>query len=172
MKRNAGKHILMLVENNPYPQDTRVRAEAEALQSAGYAVSVISPAGKGQGWKQSVNGVRVYRFPPPFEARGFWGYVWEYFYSIVAMFSLSVLVWVRKPFHVIHAANPPDMLVFIAAFYKLFGTRFIFDHHDLSPELYNANCGGRGNRRVYHTLVWLERLSCRLADHVIRSEER
>jgi glycosyltransferase involved in cell wall biosynthesis len=160
-------HTLMLVQNNPYPQDTRVRAEAEALLGAGYAVSVISPAAPGQRWREEVNGAWVYRFPAPPEARGFWGYVWEYFYCTLFMFVLSLLALTRKPFDVIHAANPSDTLVFIAAFYKLFGTRFIFDHHDLSPELYDANCGGQGNRLVYHVLLWLEWLSCRLADHVI-----
>ena len=168
---NIRRRVLMLVENNPYPQDTRVRAEAEALRDAGYAVAVIGPAAKGQPWREVVNGVSVYRFPPPFEARGFWGYAWEFFYSTLAMFLLSLVAWRREGFDVVHAANPPETLVLIAAFYKLFGKRFIFDHHDLSPELYDANSGGKGNRGVYRVLVWLEKLSCRLADHVIATNE-
>ena len=161
----------MLVENNPYPQDTRVRAEAEALRDAGYAVAVIGPAAKGQSWREVVNGVSVYRFPPSFEARGFWGYAWEFFYSTMAMFLLSLVVWHREGFDVVHVGNPPETLVMIAAFYKLFGKRFIFDHHDLSPELYDANSAGKGNRGVYRVLIWLEKLSCRLADHVIATNE-
>jgi len=171
MRKSGSKRVLMLVENNAYPRDTRVRLEAEALQRAGYRVSVISPAARGMSWRESRNGICVYRFPMPFDARGFWGYLWEYFYSTAAMFLLSLIVWTREGFDVIHAANPSDTLVFIAAFYKLFGKRFLFDHHDLSPELYDANCGGRGNRLVYHTLVSLEKLSCRLADHVIATNE-
>jgi glycosyltransferase involved in cell wall biosynthesis len=170
-KDSARRRVLILVENNPYPQDTRIRAEAEALRDAGYQVSVIAPAAKRQRWRESLSGVRVYRFPMPFEARGFLGYVWEFSYATVAMFLLSLLVWVRDGFDVLHAANPPDTPAFIAAFYKLFGKRFIFDHHDLAPELYDANSGGEGSRLVYNVLVWLEKLSCRLADHIIATNE-
>ena len=170
MEKNAGR-VLMLVQNNSYPRDTRVRGEAEALRVAGYQISVISPSAKGQAWRELVNGVRVYRFPAPFEAHGFLGYFWEYTYATVAMFLLSLVVCAREGFDVIHAANPPETLVFIAAFYKLFGKRFIFDHHDLSPEMYKANFHKGDNGLVYHTLVWLEKFSCRLADHVIATNE-
>jgi len=170
MRKNVGR-VLMLVENNSYPRDTRVRSEAEALRGAGYQVSVICPSAKGLVWHESVNGVHVYRFPQNSEAHGFLGYLWEYGFSTVAIFLLSLLVWARDGFDVIHAANPSDTLVFIAAFHKLFGKRFVFDHHDLSPEMYNANFGNRANRVVYHVLVWLEKFSCRLADHVIATNE-
>src|ERR1700688_1506257 len=110
---------LMLVENNSYPQDTRVRSEAEALRSAGYQVTVIGPAAKGQAWREVIDGVHVYRFPAPYEARGFLGYLWEYGYSTLAIFLLSLVVWAREGFDAIHAANPPDTLIFVAAFHKL-----------------------------------------------------
>jgi glycosyltransferase involved in cell wall biosynthesis len=171
MATKDNKRVLMLIQNNPYPQDTRVRLETEALQSAGYHVSVISPAAKGQSWHEVRNGVPIYRFPMPFEARGFAGYAGEYLYCTAAMFLLSLVAWARGGFDVIHAANPSDTMVLIAAFHRIFGKRFIFDHHDLSPELYDANCGGKGNRLVYRVLVWLEQLSCRLADHVIATNE-
>jgi glycosyltransferase involved in cell wall biosynthesis len=171
MPENSRKRVLMLVQNNPYPQDTRVRSEAEALLSAGYAVSVISPAAVNQRWRDSANSVNIYRFPPPFEARGFWGYTWEYLYCTAAIFLLSLWVALRGGFDVIHAANPSDTLVFVGAFYKVFGKRFIYDHHDLSPELYDANCGGKGNPLVRRTLLTLEWLSCRLADGVIATNE-
>jgi len=87
------------------------------------------------------------------------------------MFFLSLVVWAREAFDVIHTANPPETTVFIAAFYKLFGKRFIFDHHDLSPEMYYANFGDKGNRLAHYALIWLEKLSCRLADHVIATNE-
>lgn len=164
-------HVLMLIENNPYPQDTRVRAQATALLSFGCRVSVICPARPRQTSREEVDGVTVYRFPPPFEARGFLSYVWEYLYSTVAMFVLSLAVRRRSRIDVIHAANPSDTLVFIAAVFKLFGTRFVFDHHDLSPELYRANCGGGGSKLVYRALLFLERLSCRAADRVIATNE-
>ncbi len=171
MKHKEEKRALMVVENNPYPQDSRVRHEAEALLSAGYGVSVISQAAKGQPWREVINGIHVYRYPEAFEARGFLGYIWEYGYSTLAILILSLVVWMREGFDVIHAANPSDTLVFVGAFHKLFGKRFIFDHHDLSPELYYANFGGTGNRLVYRALVLLEQFSCRLADHVIATNE-
>src|SRR5207248_1595082 len=89
MGKNVGR-VLMLVENNSYPRDTRVRGEAEALRVAGYQISVISPSAKGQAWHELVNGVRVYRFPAPFEAHGFLGYLWEYTYATLAIFLLSL----------------------------------------------------------------------------------
>jgi len=161
----------MLIENNPYPQDTRVRAEASALLSFGCRVSVICPSGKHQPARESVDGVDVYRFRAPFEAHGFWGYAWEYLYSTMIMFAISVSVWHRARFQVIHAANPSDTLVLIAAVYKLFGTKFVFDHHDLSPELYDANCGGKGNGLVRTVLALFEKLSFYLADAVIATNE-
>jgi glycosyltransferase involved in cell wall biosynthesis len=83
------------------------------------------------------------------------------------VFVISLLVLVREGFDILHAHNPPDLFVFIAAFYKLFRKRFIFDHHDLAPEMYYARFKGQGNKFIYHLLVFLEKLSCRLADHVI-----
>jgi glycosyltransferase involved in cell wall biosynthesis len=171
MKASAGSRVLILLENNFYPQDARVRGEAEALVKAGYQVSVICPVGRGQPRCEVVDGVRVYRFPAPPAASGFLGYLWEYGYSLVVTFLISLLVCWRDGFDIIHATNPPDTFVFIAACYKLFGKRFVYDHHDLSPEMYYARFGGKGNRLIYHTLVWLEKLSCRLADHVIATNQ-
>jgi len=115
--------------------------------------------------------VRVYRFPAPPAPNGFLGYLWEYGYSMVATFVLSLLVFLHKGFDVVHAHNPPDTFVLIAAFYKLLGKRFVYDHHDLAPEMYYARFGGSGNRLVYHALVLLEKLSCRFADHVIATNQ-
>src|SRR5207249_12198558 len=114
---------------------------------------------------------RVYRYPAPRAAIGFLGYVWEYGSSKVASFFLAALVFLTDGFDVIHAHNPPDTFVFIAMLYKLFGKRFVFDHHDLSAEMYQARLSGRGNPMVYRVLVWLEKLTCRFADHVIVTNE-
>src|SRR5438046_1792797 len=167
----AGRSVLMLVENNPYPQDARVRREARTLADAGYQVTVISPARPGQPWRETIDGVRAYRYPSLPEASGVVGYLFEYGYSAVAMFVLSLLVYLREGFDVIHAANPPDTLVFIAAAYKLLGKRFVYDHHDLVPELYYARLAGRGNRLTHFGLLVLEKLSLRYADHVIATNE-
>jgi glycosyltransferase involved in cell wall biosynthesis len=165
------RRVLMLLENNPYPLDVRVRHEATALAAAGYGVAVICPAGAEQTWHETLNGVSVYRFPAPREGTGLFGFVWEYGYSMVAMLILSLIVLCREGFDVVHAHNPPDTLVFIAVLYKLLGKKFVYDHHDLSPEAFRARFGEESSRTVYNVLVLLERLSCRLADHVIATNE-
>lgn len=161
----------MLLENNPYPQDVRVRQEAEALTAAGYAVTVICPSALEQPWQGTYNGVRVYRYPAALATSGFLGYLWEYSYSMAAVFVLSWLVFFREGFDVVHAHNPPDTFVFVAAFYKLLGKRFIYDHHDLAPEMYYARFGDDSNRLVYHALITLEKFSCKLANHVITTNQ-
>jgi glycosyltransferase involved in cell wall biosynthesis len=171
MSEPANHRILMLLENLPFPQDLRVSREAYALHAAGYRVTVICPAHKGQPSRETVNGVRVLRYPPPPAANGFLGYLWEYGYSMLASFLLSLLVFFGEGFDAVHAHNPPDTFVFIAILYKAFGKRFVYDHHDLSPEMYQARFRSGGNPTVYRVLVWLERLSCRLADHVIVTNE-
>jgi glycosyltransferase involved in cell wall biosynthesis len=171
MSASINNRILMLLENLPYPQDLRVRREAVALAAAGYRVSVICPAAQGQPRRETVNGVRVYRFSAPLSANGFLGYLWEYGYSMAASFVLSLVVFFSEGFDVVHAHNPPDTFVFIAAFYKLFGKRFVFDHHDLSPEMYCARFPSGSSPLVRHVLVLLEKLTCRLADHVIATNE-
>ncbi|MHB0870143.1 MAG: glycosyltransferase family 4 protein [Chloroflexota bacterium] len=171
MSASRGCRVLMLLENNSFPEDPRVRREARALADAGHRVSVISPAEKGQPWHETLDGVQVYRFPAPPTGDGLVSYLWEYGYSMTAAFVLSLLVFVREGFDVVHAANPPDTFVFVAAPYKLLGKRFVYDHHDLSPEMYYARFRGRGNRMVHGVLARLERVSCRLADQVIATNE-
>ncbi len=166
----AGR-VLMLVQNTSYPQDARVRHEAGALTEAGYQVSVISPALPGQPWRETLDGVSVYRFPLPPAGNGFLGYLLEYGYSMLMVCIVSLFVLFRQGFDAIHAANPPDTLALVAAGYKLLGKRFVYDHHDLAPEMYYARFPGRGNRLVHFTLVLLEKLSCRLADRVIATNE-
>src|SRR5439155_1643279 len=171
MNRPPNNRILMLLENMTFPQDLRVRREANALYAAGYRVTVICPAGDNQPYRETVNGLSVYRYPAPRAAIGFLGYIWEYGWSMAASFFLTALVFLTEGFDVIHAHNPPDTFVFIAMLYKLFGKRFVYDHHDLSAEMYQARLSGRGNRVVYRVLIWLEKLTCRFADHVIVTNE-
>src|ERR1700730_13308110 len=171
MKGSAKKRILMLLENRPYPQDPRVRREAMALSAAGYQVTVICPSDPGQPPREAGKGAEVYRYAPPPPANGFLGYLREYGYAMAATFVLSLLVFFGDGFDVVHAHNPPDTFVLIAGFYKLFGKRFIFDHHDLSPEMYRARFSDGGSTIVYRALLVLERLTCMVADHVIATNE-
>jgi hypothetical protein len=165
MKASAGKRILMIIENTPYRIDPRVHQEGNALIAAGYQVSVICPADTKWIWKEEIDGAWVFSFPAPPQGNGFISYVWEYGYSLLATFLLSIFVAFNPGFDIIHTANPPDSAVFIAAFYKLFGKYFIFDHHDLAPEMYRERFSGKGNKLVYKLLLWMEKLSCRLANH-------
>lgn len=171
MKSLPGKRVLMLLENNCFPQDVRVRNEANALTEAGYQVSVICPTRPGMAKRELVKGVAVYRFAQPPEANGLVGYLWEYGYSMLAAFVLSLVVYFERGFDIIHAHNPPDTFVTLAALYKLLGKQFVFDHHDLAPEMYFARFGGVGNRRVHSMLLFFEKLSCRLADQVIATNQ-
>ncbi len=170
MKVPVGNRVLMLLENSTYPVDPRVRQEAKTLSEAGYQVSVICPRATNQPWCENDNGVSIFRYPS-LQAQGFLGYILEYSYSLAAMSILSLIVWVYSGFDVIHAANPPDSAVFIALFYKLFGKRFVFDHHDIAPEMYLVRYKNKGSQVVYRILVWLEKTSCRFADHVIATNQ-
>jgi glycosyltransferase involved in cell wall biosynthesis len=171
MKEPIGKRVLMLIENNTYPQDTRVRYEANTLVEAGYQVAVICPKYSPQKWRDIVDGVQVFRYPAPPEATSPLGYIWEYAYSLVATFFFSLLVWIRPGFDIIHSANPPDTAVFLVFFYKFFGKRFVFDHHDLVPDMYKVRFRDGGNQFIYRRLLWLERITCRYADHIIATNE-
>ncbi|TEU14767.1 MAG: glycosyltransferase WbuB [Anaerolineales bacterium] len=171
MKTTNQPRVLMLLENNPYPKDSRVRREATSLTAAGYEVTVISPKESGQPWYKVCDKVRVYRFPAPPEANGFLGYMWEYGYSMIATFFISLFVFLRHGFNIIHTHNPPDTFVLIVIWYKLLGKRFVYDHHDLAPEMYFARFGGSGNPLVHKALVWFEKLSLWLADHVIATNQ-
>jgi len=163
--------VLLIVENHSYPEDTRVLHEAQTLVVSGYQVSVICPARSKRPWREKIDGVRVFRYPSPAAPKRLWGYLWEYGYSLAMIFLNSLCVSLNPGFDIIHVANPPDSMVFMAAFYKLFGKRFIYDHHDLVPELYNARFGRSGHRLIYRTLVWLEKLSCVLADQIITTNQ-
>jgi glycosyltransferase involved in cell wall biosynthesis len=157
----------MLLENSDYEHDTRVRAEAETLQANGYEVTVINRRSRGQKFHEVMSGVHLYTFRMPATASGSLGYLTEYLYATLAMFGISLIVSVRRGFDVVHTHNPPDILFLVAGFYKLFGKRFVYDHHDLGPELYDARFAGRGNPLVRWALVVGEKLACRLADRVI-----
>lgn len=165
------KHVLMLVENNSFPQDLRVRKEAAALRRAGYQVSAIAPRSRSQPWTERVDGVQVYRYRAPRGGAGIAGYIWEYAYSMAATMVLMCRVYVRSPFHAIHAANPPDIFVFLALPFIVARVKFVFDHHDLSPEMFRARFRGPGSAVIRVALLFCERVSCKLASLVIATNE-
>lgn len=163
--------VLMLVENNPYPYDVRVRREAHALRDAGYQVAVISPRKKKQPAHEVLNGISVYRFPFPPQGNNMFGYFIEFGYATIVMLMLSIWVWRVHGFDVIHTANPPDTLFIIGAIFKLFGKPFIYDHHDLAPETYLSRFQQFKPNLAYRLLLLLERCSFITADVVIATNE-
>jgi glycosyltransferase involved in cell wall biosynthesis len=161
---------LIIVENLPVPFDRRVWQEATTLRAGGYVVSVICPMGKGhESRRQVLEGVHIYRYRLPIEADGFLGYVLEYGWALLAQFLLSLRVLREQGFDIIHACNPPDNIFLIGGFFKLFGKRFVFDHHDINPELFEAKFGRRGI--LYHLICVMERLTFMIADVSIATNE-
>ena len=169
-KGGRPRRVLILVENLPSPFDRRVWQEACALRDAGYDVSVICPTGKGHERKfEVIDAIHVHRYTLPVEASGAAGYALEYAAALAWTFALAWRVLFKRGFDVIHACNPPDLFFLIGAFFKLLGKKFIFDHHDLNPELYEAKCGRRDFfYRLMHTL---EYLTFRSADVSIATNE-
>lgn len=162
--------VLIIVENLPCPFDRRVWQEARTLNAAGYAVSIICPKGKGYELPfEVIDGIAIYRHALPFEAAGPIGYFLEYSWALLAEFYLSVKVLLARGFDVIHACNPPDTIFIIGKFYKLFGKKFLFDHHDINPELYEA----KFNRRdfFYRLMLSLERWTFQTASVSIATNE-
>jgi glycosyltransferase involved in cell wall biosynthesis len=172
MTASAGndRKVLIIVENLPVPFDRRVWQEATTLQDAGYTVSVICPTGKGHtAPRETLQRVHIYRYELPIEAHGALGYLFEYSWSLAAQFFLALQVLRQHGFDAIHACNPPDNIFLIGGFFKLFGKRFLFDHHDINPELYEAKFGRRG---FWHRMLTLfERLTFLTADISIATNE-
>ncbi|MGH9150874.1 MAG: glycosyltransferase family 4 protein, partial [Acidimicrobiales bacterium] len=162
--------VLVIVQNLPVPLDRRVWLESRALVGAGYGVSVICPAGPGDAAYQELEGVCIHRYRPPRQAGGLAGFAWEFAYCWARTAWLSLRVLRREGFDVIQACNPPDTYWLLARLYRLLGKRFVFDHHDLCPEVYEARFGG-GRPALRRALVALERASVRSADHVVSTNE-
>ena len=171
MKASPGKwRVLIIVENLPCPFDRRVWQEALALRAAGHEVSIICP--KGRGYEQGhelLEGVHIYRHALPVEADSALGYGLEYALALLMEFSLALRIACTRGFDVIHGCNPPDTIFLIGRFFKLFGKRFIFDHHDINPELYEAKFGRRDV--WYRLLRRLERWTFATADVSIATNE-
>lgn len=167
----SSDRVLLLVENNAYPFDVRVRREAHALRDAGYRVSVIAPRASGQPWSERLDGIDVHRFPAPPGGAGLLSYAFEFAYATLAMLVLSCWVALRRGVDVVHAANPPDTLFVIGALFRLAGVPFVFDHHDLAPETYLSRFGKPRENAVSRTLRFLERCSFKVASIVIATNE-
>ncbi len=161
--------VCILIENLTVPFDRRVWQEARALRDAGYRVSVICPKGSGfEKSRETLEGIEIYRHRI-WEASGILGYFVEYGWALIAEFFLALRVYRRTRFKVLQACNPPDTMFLIGLFFKLFGVRFIFDHHDLNPELFDVKFKQRGF--AYKLVCLAERLTFRTAKVSIATNE-
>lgn len=178
--------VLMVAQSN-YPHDPRIRQEALKLFESGFRIIFIAQKYAGQKAFETVNGVLVYRLPKielfnkskhKISSKtniinklltlvsSILGYGFEFFFFTFASFILSIWINLKYKFHVLHIHNPPDTLVILGAFWKIFRKKFVFDHHDLSPDLYMEKYGS-GKNLVYKILLFLEKVSCKCADRVI-----
>lgn len=161
--------VCIVVENLPVPLDRRVWKEACALRDVGYRVSVICPKGKGfSAGYEVLDGVEIYRHRA-WEASSAPGYLLEYSWALVAEFLLTLKVFARTRFRILQACNPPDTIFLIGLFFKIFGVQFIFDQHDLGPELFEAKFSKRG--LLYGITRWTELCSFRVANTCIATNE-
>ena len=162
------ERITMLLENNPYPQDPRVRHEAESLVSAGHFVEVVAPRAVGEAARESVNGVHVRRFRTANSSRsGTVAMVLEYGIAWIALHRAALRAFVRGS-TVLHLHNPPDILFLAGAMFRVAGRVVVFDHHDLAPELARVKFGVG----LLEAIARLgERLTFAVATHVLAANE-
>ena len=155
------RKILIIVENLPVPFDTRVWQEATTLAAHDYTVSVICPVGKGYTKEEeTLEGVHIFRHKLPPEGNGAVGYAREYGSALRAELRLAKKIYKEIGFDVIHGCNPPDDIYLVASFFKKYGVRYVFDHHDICPELFEAKFGSTKSL-LYKSQVWLERQTYR-----------
>jgi glycosyltransferase involved in cell wall biosynthesis len=160
------RSCVIVVENLPVPLDRRVWQEAQALARAGWAVSVICPATADFPKEfEVIDGIAIYRHALPFEARGALAYFVEYSAALFHQVRLLIKVHRERGFSIIQACNPPDLIFLPALPFKLIGKRFIFDQHDVAPELFIVKFGTKGF--LHRALMFFERMSYVMADHVI-----
>jgi glycosyltransferase involved in cell wall biosynthesis len=159
--------VTMLLENNPYPQDVRVRSEAESLAEAGHEVTVIAQRAAGQPRREAIGGVRVRRFRLPETPATTLGFIVEYALANGQLY-LAALRQLLAGTEVLHLHNPPDTLFGIAFFARLMQRKVVFDHHDLAPELFEAKFGSSS---VISLLRLFERLTFRSANVVLAANE-
>ena len=165
--RRKRDRILILVQNLSVPFDRRVWLECQSLIEAGFKVAVVCPKAPGDAAYDRINDVEIFRYRPYAPGGSSASFVLEYVYSFIATLVLSLKASVRGRFTVIQSCNPPDLFWPIGLLFRLLhGSSFVFDHHDLCPELYQSRFPD-GNHLIYRVLRLMERCTMRVADHVI-----
>lgn len=167
---SASPHIVILVENLPVPFDRRVWMESLALRDAGYRVTVVSPQPPSDPEpNRTIEGIRVRRYPMPAPTASKLSFVREFAYCYRQTARIVRRIWEEERFDALHSCNPPDTFWAIARRYRRKGAKFVFDHHDLCPELYESKF--RRRDALHRALLWLERRQFATADRVIATNE-
>jgi glycosyltransferase involved in cell wall biosynthesis len=165
------RRVLIIVQNLPVPLDRRVWLECQALVSAGYRVAVVCPKGDGDPSYEVLDTVQIYKYRGYAPGGSSLGYVYEYVYSFLVTFWLALKARRSGRFAVLQACNPPDIFWPIAMLFRAVDrTKFVFDHHDLCPELYESRFPDSPGL-PYRGLRALERRTHRTADHVISTND-
>jgi len=174
---------LIVVENNFVPVDRRVWYEATSLRDAGWKVSVICPAPRGAHAGQSsgnystetvtenIDGIIVYQFPLTFAEQGVLDFVNEYLKSFISIAGLTWKVWRKEGFDILHICNPPEIFFPIGIFYRMLGAKFLFDHHDLFPEMVNWRFKGFKKWFFYLFARITEYLTYKFANKIIATNQ-
>jgi glycosyltransferase involved in cell wall biosynthesis len=170
LQRRRGR-VLIIVQNLPVPFDRRVWLECQTLKMCGHDVAVVCPKGPGDPRYALHEGVELYKYRPYVSKGGKVSFVAEYVYSFLATLWLALKASRAGRFDVVQTCNPPDIFWPIGRMFRaLYGSKFVFDHHDLCPELYESRFP-RGSRLFHKMLVFLERRTVRGADHVIATND-
>jgi glycosyltransferase involved in cell wall biosynthesis len=163
--------VLVIVQNLAVPFDRRVWLECQSLVAAGYDVSVVCPRDSDTTAYQVIDEVKIYTYPPYAPGGSALGFVVEYAYSFLATARLARKARRGRGFDVVQACNPPDIFWPLARVLRWRdGTRFVFDHHDLCPELYESRFAG-GSRLAHRGLLALEKATFHEADHIVSTNE-
>ncbi len=163
-------HVLIFVQNLPVPLDRRVWQECRALRAAGYEVSVVCIKGPGDPPYEVLEGVHIYKYRPAPPAEGLASYAWEFAYSLARAGVLALRAHRRRPLDAVQACNPPDTYWALGLLAKALGARFVYDQHDLCPEVYQSRFG-RTAGPLYRILRGLEWATYRSADRVISTND-
>jgi glycosyltransferase involved in cell wall biosynthesis len=169
----VARRVLILDENFSVPSDRRVWQEARTLTRSGVHVTVVSPTGMDRDHLpyERLGGVDIHRFTPRPAEGGLAGYAREYGTALAAMRRLTRRLSAESNFDVVHACNPPDLLLLSALSARRAGAAFVFDHHDLVPELFRSRFGGGASTLLYAGTRVAEQVAFRLADVVIATNE-